>query len=376
MSMSERERMLAVYRGETPDRVPFFLDLSHWFYHRHGLLFDLSVVGNLEVERLLFQYHREMGVGYYVANLSSFYEVIFPPDVLATTAKKVTPAGPELVWRIETPIGSIERRRRWEETSYSWCVTQWGIRSADDLRVLAYAYRQRRFEPAWERYAPWVEELGDLGVVYMPTGYSAMGHLLSLWMGIENTIFATIDMPGVLHEVVDAINDNQLACVDMVCQSPADVIFMGDNFSGDVQPPYFFKEWSEPYYKEAIRRISEAGKFSAVHIDGNLRGILKAFAGIGASCADAVTPAPMFDLTPEQCRQEAGPHMVLSGGVPPNVWIKEASDEAFRQAVLRWLEIRKLSPRLVAAAGDQVPPGTPEYRIEMMRELVETHGRF
>ena len=31
---------------------------------------------------------------------------------------------------------------------------------------------------------------------------------------------------------------------------------------------------------------------------------------------------------------------------------------------------------VLAAAGDQVPPGTPEYRIEMMRELVEEHGKF
>ena len=31
---------------------------------------------------------------------------------------------------------------------------------------------------------------------------------------------------------------------------------------------------------------------------------------------------------------------------------------------------------LIAAAGDQVPPGAVEHRIEMMRDLVETHGRY
>ena len=77
-----------------------------------------------------------------------------------------------------------------------------------------------------------------------------------------------------------------------------------------------------------------------------------------------------------ECRQEAGPDMVLSGGVPPNLWTADASDEAFRKVVLDWLVIRKESPRLIANAGDQVPPGALEYRIEMMRELVEEHGRF
>ena len=77
-----------------------------------------------------------------------------------------------------------------------------------------------------------------------------------------------------------------------------------------------------------------------------------------------------------ECREEAGPGMVLSGGVPPDVWGPAVPDEAFEKAVLDWLDIRRLSPRIVANAGDQVPPGAPEYRIEMMRELVESHGKF
>ena len=40
-SMTPRERILAVYRGETPDVVPFMLDLSHWFYHKHQMPVDL-----------------------------------------------------------------------------------------------------------------------------------------------------------------------------------------------------------------------------------------------------------------------------------------------------------------------------------------------
>lgn len=375
MAMTERKRLLAVYRGETPDRTPFFLDLSHWFYQKHGIPFDLSVP-HLEPEWDLIAYHKKVGAGFYVPNLNSYFDVTLPPDVVATTTKEMTPQGPEITWRIETPIGAIERKRQWEEQSYSWNVSQWGVRTEQDLRVLGYALSRYRYQPAWERYAPWVESLGDYGVVYMSIGYSAMGHLLGYWMGIEGTIYASVDMPSVLHEVVDQINDNILNCVDMVCQGPAEVIIMGDNFSGDIQPPRFFKEWSEPFYREAIQRARGAGKYTAIHIDGRLKGILKCFADLGASCADAVTPAPMGDLTPRQCREEAGPDMVLSGGAPPNLWLPEVSDEAFKQSVLDWLEIRKLSPRLVANAGDQVPPGAPEYRIEMMRELVEKHGRY
>ncbi len=32
-TMNMRERILSVYRGGKPDKVPLMLDLSHWFYH-------------------------------------------------------------------------------------------------------------------------------------------------------------------------------------------------------------------------------------------------------------------------------------------------------------------------------------------------------
>ncbi|MFO7975085.1 MAG: hypothetical protein R6V12_10675, partial [Candidatus Hydrogenedentota bacterium] len=63
-------------------------------------------------------------------------------------------------------------------------------------------------------------------------------------------------------------------------------------------------------------------------------------------------------------------------GVPPNLWLPDVDVAAFDEAVLRWLALRKASPRLIANAGDQVPPSADESRIHRMRELVEHHGRY
>ena len=60
---TERERMLAVYRGDTPDRVPFFLDLSHWFYQRHKIPFDLSV-SLMEPDWPLIEYHKRLATAW------------------------------------------------------------------------------------------------------------------------------------------------------------------------------------------------------------------------------------------------------------------------------------------------------------------------
>ena len=75
----------------------------------------------------------------------------------------------------------------------------------------------------------------------------------------------------------------------------------------------------------------------------------------------------MGDLTAAECRAEAGPDCGLSGGVSPDLWYSYVPEEDFITAVKDWLALKHASPRLLAAAGDQVPPGAEERRITLMR---------
>jgi hypothetical protein len=373
--MTLRERILAVYRGETPDVVPFMLDLSHWFYHKHHLPWDLSRAYE-SPETQLIDYHKRVGAGFYLANLGAFYSAAFPPDVKVETVKRETGGVPEIIWRLRTPLGDIERRRRWEERTYAWGISRWGIRNEQDLRAFGHAMSRRSFSPKWDNYRAWVAEVGDRGVVYISPGYSAMGYLLHYWMGVERVAYALVDYPEVLGEVVDAVNANNLELIDLLARSPAEIVVMGDNFSSDIQPPAFFRRWSAAYYQEAVRRLHAAGKFVAVHIDGRLERAIGMIRETGADCGDAITPTPFGDLTPAECREEAGPDFILSGGVSPDLWLPNAPLETFRAKVLEWLDLRRRSSRLIANAGDQVPPGADQDRIKIMRDLVEKHGKY
>ena len=370
-----RERILAVYRGEKPDVVPYMLDLSHWFYHRTKRPWDLSI-SYTEPEYALIDFHKRMGAGFYMPNLASFYSVSYPETVKATTRKRNTNSTPEIIWHLETSRGCIERTRVWKDQTYSWGIRQWGICNEQDLLVFKDAMAERTFSPHWDRYEQWRDYVGEDGVVYISPGYSAMGLLLNYWMGVEATVYATIDYPELLHEVVDAVNKNILIFVDLLTESPAEVVIMGDNFSSDIQPPSFFDEWSRPFYEEAIRRLHGSGKFVAVHIDGKLKGAIEMIRTTQADCADAVTPTPMGDLSPDECRSEAGAGFILSGGVSPDLWLPETPVETFEAKVLEWLAQKHQTFRLIAGAGDQVPPGAEERRIALMRDLVEEHGGF
>jgi len=373
--MTQRERILAVYHGQRPDVVPFMLDLSHWFCHARRRPWDLSV-SYPHPESELIQYHKSVGAGFYIPNLASILEVSYGPEVEARTQKTEQDGLTVIAWSLHTPQGRIWRQRTWSPQTYSWHVSRWGVQTPRDLEVLAGAMATITFRPAASRYQEWASEVGEIGVVYASARYSAMGHLLNNWMGVERTVYAAYDWSDRVESAVYSINGALLGGIDALCQLSAEVILLGDNFSSDLQPPSFFNRWSRPFYTEAIRRIHAAGKRAAVHVDGRMRGLLGLFAEMGMDCIDAATPAPMGDLSPRQCREEAGPDLVLSGGVSPSLWLPEVPAADFDRAVIDWLELRKSSPRLIAAAGDQVPPGAMEDRILRMRDLVEEHGRY
>jgi len=366
--MNNRERILATYQGEKVDQIPFMLDLSHWFYHKNNLPWDLSK--SYEVpEYSLMDYHKKHGIGFYLPNLGSFFDVEYPNIIKNMVSKSAD--NREIFWETTTPRGTIKRSRVWEEQNYAWGIAQWAMTKPEEMLILAEALKSRNYIPRFDKYKAWVDYLGDDGVVYMPDGYSAIGQLMNYWMGVEGTIYASFDYPEIFREVVDSINDNNLKLIDLMAQSPAEIILMGDNFSSDIQPPAFFEEWSKTYYSEAIKRLHKAGKFVAIHIDGRLKGTLKMFAEIDADCADAVTPKPTGDITPEECRLDAGDKMILSGGVPPRLWLADVPEDIFVSGVKEWLELAKTNQRIIANAGDQVPPHAEEKKIFLMKEIVE-----
>jgi hypothetical protein len=142
-------------------------------------------------------------------------------------------------------------------------------------------------------------------------------------------------------------------------------VLIGDSFSRGIRSPRLFREWSARYYREAIRRLHAAGKLVAGHVDARLRGALAMMQEVGADSCDAVTPRVVNgrDLAARGCRGGAGPDLMVSRGPVPALWLAGSPLELFRGAPRDWLQLRRESPRLIAAAWDRVPPGAEEQWI-------------
>ena len=116
--MTPRERILAVYNGQKPDRVPYMLDLSHYYLHKYQLPWDLCN-GYPKPDTGLMDFTKRMGAAFYCPQQTHFWNVELANDVKSSAVTNVVDGVPEIVWRFDTPIVSIERIRVWEPGSYS-----------------------------------------------------------------------------------------------------------------------------------------------------------------------------------------------------------------------------------------------------------------
>jgi len=368
--MKPNERVRTVYQGRQPDQVPLMLDLSHWYKKNRNVPFDLA--GFTSVEQGLVDLHKEIGAVCYV-EMGGFYTLASDdPAVLLETRTE----NGVFSTRITTPLGELHEERVFNPDSYSYGIRKHLLKSPDDFPVVEHLMATLRCRPKWDRHRAWQRALGNLAYPYAQLPYSGSGYLMARYMGVENTVYAVLDQPGKVRRLVQAVNAANLRILDAILDGPFETLIISDNYDSNVQTRAFFDTYVRDYYTEVARRLHAHDKYLAVHVDGESRGILAWLAECGVDCADALTPAPMFAQTPHEMRAQAGPDLILSGGIPATVFGPQSTDANFVDCVKRWLDTRLASPRLIMAAGDQVPPDASTHRIAMLPELVASHGRF
>lgn len=368
MKLTPRARLLAAYRGERADTVPALADLSYWHAGNGGGKFIPGKTDGANRDKVdaLLALHRRTGAAIHL-NLGTFYREIHGAGVNVTSGIR----GEHYFHRFETPVGTVEERREWSEVSFSWPIVHHMIQCAEDLRVIRYVFERISYAADWELFRSVDAKVGDLGLPLVQVPYTGMGFLMSRYAGVEATVMFSLDAPDELQATLEAINAAHAKVCRLMAEGPSRVLFHSDNLSSDVQSPPWFQRYSADHFRLMAAIAHEHGKPIITHIDGRLRGLLRATRDCGFDGADAVTPAPWGDLTPAECRTEAGPGYVLSGGVPPDSFNPQVPLRTFDAQVDAWLALRHTSPALIIAPGDQLPPDGALDRVTRMVAAAE-----
>jgi hypothetical protein len=365
--MSIRSEVLDLLRGRPGRTVPWFGDLSYYY-------FSLERQGRL-AERYRWpegekRFYTDLGVGIY----------LYTPDVFtigySDRVKYAEVRTPErIAWRYDTPLGSIESVQDYVPAQYCFAYSRHFVRTIQDLRVMRWVFENACYGQNYEAYLSCARLWGEDGIGFA-MGVASMAplqKLLSRWAGVEATVALSQDHPGEFARTLAVIERSQEPLVEVLAACPAEVVILPENLASQVVGESFFRRFDMPYYRRIVRRLQAAGKLVAIHIDGGLKPCLGLLSSCGFDIAEAVTPAPFGDLAVGELRQAAGPDIVLWGGLPGGIFSRAYSDEFFERYVVEVL--RQADGKFVLGVADQVPPDAAPERIARVRELVNAHPR-
>lgn len=366
--MTLRERLLTVLNHEKADFVPWFGDLDYW---ANSLIHRGLKPRDFIASEAYLDWHQDLGVGFYLQGCFPFKEIFNGCDVKETKTDNIRSR------TISTPLGSIHEEWKWLEDSFSEAPIKHFIESEEDLRIYQYAYAHLTYEPDYTFLERRSQQVCDQGVVlaYMPK--SPLMQMVALDSGIMNVVFLEMEQPELFNETISIMKEAQSKACEIVLASPAEVIMIPENLSSEMVGPTYYERYVRDYQTHWSNRIKESGKFSCIHMDGTLRGLLKEVCSVNLSFIEACTPAPVGDLPLEEWESYLGDSdTIFWGGIPGSYFTASVTDEECIEFVKNILSVMRKKPGYVLGVADQVPPDGLEYRVAMIKDLVEEYGGY
>jgi uroporphyrinogen-III decarboxylase len=365
--MTPRERILAIVDGIQPDRVPWFGDLDYW---ASALIAEQKRPATFKESAAYIQWHRELGVGFYLQGF-------FPFRLRLDLEEREWHEGNRRFRELRTPLGNLRECWEYLPASYAEAPVEHFVKSEADLPALRYVYEHTSCEPDYGYACRRHEQIGDQGVLLCYLPKSPFMHLVALEAGIAAVTFAELNAPDEFAGTLAVMKKVFDAAARIAVDSPAEMLMIPENLSSEMIGPRYFERYIRSYQEEWFREIAKAGKYSFVHMDGTLRGLLAQEASTGVRVIEAMTPFPVGDLAIESWAGVANsPGTILWGGVPGSYFTPHVSEEEFERHVRKVLDVMKSVPRFVLGVADQVPPDALESRVRTVGELVDLHGRY
>jgi hypothetical protein len=366
--MTNRERILKILNGQKSDRVPWFGDLSYWInYLRCSGKLPEKYKGKGE-----YLLYRDIGSGFYLQGYWPF-KPVYEGNVNVQEKEEVN----RRITRVETPVGSIQEVWTYLPESYTWGPSEYYVKHTDDLKVVRYWYESIHYEPDYTLAQDRIELVGDNGVVLCYLPRSPFMHMVVKFAGIEAMTYAFMDDENELNQTIKVLRNKADEAAKIALESPAECLMIPENLSSEVIGKNFFESYMRDYEENWNRRISKSGKYSFVHMDGTLKGLIKEVSSTGFRVLEALTPSPVGDIEFQDIHKYVPGDNIIWGGLPGTFFADTISDEEFDDFVIGVLEVMKSEPtRYVLGVADQVPPYSRWDKIARVSQLVEKFGRY
>ena len=173
----------------------------------------------------------------------------------------------------KTPVGTVYEELRQEPGYHSLWVKKFFVNCPEDYKIISYIVENTVFRETYEGFLEARDNLGNDGVQLAVIDRSPFQKILIEICGTERIAFDLMDHPEIVEDLLAVIEQKQDEAFKIIAQSPADVVWMVDNITGDLTTPKLFKKYCLEFWSKQAKLLHNHNKFLAVHCDGKLNSI-------------------------------------------------------------------------------------------------------
>ncbi len=369
--MNDRERLRAILRHESPDRIPWIPRLLLWYnarLHTHSMPAQWEGLSLREIERAL-------GLGT-PARDGRIFNVVHDGVEIVQRAE-----GGRHVVEYHTPVGSVREVTHFSETlkaqGMGGRVEEYPLKTVDDYRVWEWIVEHMRWVPDNEAYALYDAETGDDGLPMISVGDVPIHHWMLDLVGYDDAFYHLADYPREVEHLIGLMTEVERERLwPVIANSPAELILHGVHLSSAFTPPPLFKKYILPYYEQFMPLMHAAHKAVAMHADNDTSLIMDLIEQAGWDMVECFVTAPMVPLTIERAREVWGDRVILWGGLPSLLLAPSVPEDEFRSYMHNLFDTIAPGNAFILGVADNVMPDSLIERVAWVTDLVEERGYY
>ena len=314
--------------------------------------------------------YRELGVSNRVYQYTDCFRQVLDPRVRLEKIEH-TPLMYEEI--MHTPKGDLNIIHMRNTSNPGRYPKKWWIECEEDMEIHRWVLETSTWTWDQGKYDRICMEWGFAGAPNMWMPRTTVLSLLYNTMGTENGIFALYDYPDTVEKYFAAMNENHDRLIDIVMQSPIDIINFGDNIHSSILTPSLFQQYVMPAYQHRNDRLHKVGKYTNSHWDGNVKPLLPYAKSCGLDGIEAVTPLPQGDVTLQEVKKAFGDDLFLLDGLAALLFDDSLYPvEALVEQTRECLDL--FAGQLILGISDEMPSRGDLERIEVVTRLVDDYN--
>lgn len=362
--MNFKDRMTAVIHGEDPDEVPL------------GIYEILMPRGTIEREL------RNDGVG--LISWISVHKVDVHDAKLVRTSSwapwsildRFLSSGVqyEVEETYRTSVGSVSLKDRHglNFVGGRWTVEPL-IKNPSNYTTVEHIIENTEVSPSYDEFLQTEELMGNDGIVYACGPKSPLQEMIMM-MGYENFFLHYYRHLKEFEELYRILFKKILEEYEIIAESPAEMVWGGENLEGTVTNPKMFEKYNMPFYERITALLHRKKKLLATHFDGRLRSLRDLIAKTDIDIIEAFVPPPMGNLLIKEAKESWGKKRVLLISFPGS-----ASMMGKKEVKRQTMEILKdIAPgdRAEIQICEDLPMKIVYSTLKMISNTIKKHGKY